>query len=218
MNNSVFGKKIENFKIKKNVKLVTKWEEKYDANALIVKPNLHSCTIFDENIVIIEINKTKIFFNKPNYIDFTALDTSKIITDDFQYKHILSNFGNSAKLLYTDTDSLIYQYTVPNFYEYIKQDIHKFNTSDYQPDNVYGIPPKNKKALGLMKDECNGKIITEFVGLRSKLYAYKVLGEQEDEKKTAKDIKGSTSKTITFDDYKLTLISCQNLIKTQHLI
>jgi len=82
----------------------------------------------------------------------------------------------------------------------MKRDVHRFDTSDYTADNPYGIPLVNKKVPGLMKDEYNGAIMTEFVGLRAKMYALRV-----DVKKETKKVKGVKSsvvaQTIMFYDY-----------------
>ncbi|XP_053597646.1 uncharacterized protein LOC106693382 [Microplitis demolitor] len=99
-------------------------------------------------------------------------------------------------------------------YKIIKRDIAKFDTSDYPPDNVYNIPLVNKKVLGLMKDENNGQIMTEFTGLRAKLYAFKIYNEDQ-VKKRAKGIKRPTLRTITFEDFKRCLEDHVNLIQNK---
>ncbi|XP_044594088.1 probable DNA polymerase [Cotesia glomerata] len=159
-------------------------------------------------------------------------DCRKLAKNDFEkdFYKLMNNavFGKTMEnvrkhkdVKMINTDSLIYQFNVPNIYEHIKQDIDRFDTSDYPRDNIYNIPLKNKKVLGLMKDENNGKIMTEFVGLRAKLYAYKVPNASKPAdriKKRAKGVKGSVVRKIEFDDYKECLMNHINIRRYQYII
>ncbi|XP_076678775.1 uncharacterized protein LOC143374503 [Andrena cerasifolii] len=108
--------------------------------------------------------------------------------------------GQKCKILYTDTDSLIYHIRCDDIYESMKRNINRFDASDYATDNPYNMSRLNKKVPGLMKDENNGMILTEFVGLRAKMYALRVDGKKVTKK--AKGVKTNViARTITFDDY-----------------
>jgi len=119
--------------------------------------------------------------------------------------------------MYTDTDSLIYRIECNDVYDIMKRDIAKFDTSDYSIDNAYGISLVNKKVSSLMKDENNGAIMTEFVGLRAKMCAL-----HADGKKDTKKVKGVKSnvvaRTITFDDYTRCLQNEIEMTRTQSCI
>lgn len=206
MNNAVFGKTMENIEKRVNVKLITHWDNKgkvLGAQSLVVKPEFHSLCIFSENLVAIQLHKTKLYYNKPIYLGFCVLDISKTLMYDFHYNYMKKKFQNNVKLLYTDTDSLIYQYFTENFYLTIKPDLPWFfDTSDYAPNNVFGFPQLNKKKLGYFKDENNGKILKEFVGLRSKMYAMTI----EDEfVAKAKGVNKSVTKKMKMENYKTCL-------------
>ncbi|CAG9817776.1 unnamed protein product [Phaedon cochleariae] len=135
----------------------------------------------------IELKKSELIFNKPLYIGIAILDLSKIVMFDFHYNFMLPKLGADVKLMYTDTDSFIYEIVCDDVYsEVIDANIERFDTSDYAPDNIYGIPRVNKKVLGLLKNEANGKIITHFAGLRSKMYSYKLDITDEDIEKERK--------------------------------
>lgn len=221
MNNAVFGKCMENVRKFREVKLVTSWKGQWGARALISKPNFHSSIIFDD-MAIIELEKLDVIMNKPIYIGFAILDISKLYLYNFHYNYILHNFHlNDVKLLYTDTDSLIYQFNIPDIYSYIKRDCNNyFDTSDYPSPNIWGIPPVNKKVLGLMNDENSGKIMTEFVGLRAKMYSFKIDGEdvKKSTVKKSKGVVGSTLKTVTFADYKNCLFNKTIMYRKQKFI
>ncbi|GFX51683.1 uncharacterized protein TNCV_5013861 [Trichonephila clavipes] len=138
---------------------------------LIAKPNFKGRIIFEENLAAIHMNKTKLLFNiyKPIYVGMSILDLSKQLMYDFHYNAMKPKYGGNIKLLHMDTDSFIYDIRTDDFYEDMKGMIDYFVTSDYQENNRYGMPRVNKKVLGKMKDENAGKILEEFVGLRSKM-------------------------------------------------
>ena len=200
MNNSVFGKTMENIRNRVDIQLVNS-EEK--AKRLAAKPNFKHCTIFSEKLCAINMIKKWLNFDKPVYIGMCILDRSKILMYDFHYNYILPKYGDKAKLLFTDTDSLAYEIETKDFYKDIADDITaKFDTSNFPKDHPSKIyTTTNKKVVGMFKDEAGGEQIVEFVGLRSKLYSYKMLSEAEDKK--CKGVKKPVvKKSIKFDDYK----------------
>ncbi|KYN12413.1 hypothetical protein ALC57_15418 [Trachymyrmex cornetzi] len=200
MNNAVFGKTMENVRNHVDVKLITKWDGRYGAEAMIAKPNFHSRSVFAENLIAIEICKLEVMFDKPIYVGMCIFDISKVCLYEFHHEYILPLFCDKCKIIYTDTDSLIYRVECEDVYETMKRNIARFDTSDYPIDNAYGMPLANKKVLGLMKDENNGAKMTEFAGLRAKMYAVRVDGKKDTKK--AKGVKSIVvARTITFDDY-----------------
>ena len=200
MNNSVFGKTMENIRNRVTIKLVT---DKKKAERLAAKPNFKHCNIFSEDLIAIHMKNTFLTFNKPVYLGMCILDLSKTLMFDFHYNYIKKKYGDKAKLLFTDTDSLMYEIQTEDFYEDIKGDVKdRFDTSDYPSNHPSGILTGcNKKVLGMFKDEAGGKIIDEFVGLRAKLYSYKML-EGEESKKCKGVKKLVVENSITHDDYK----------------
>lgn len=216
--NAIFGKTMENIRKHRIVKLVNKWEGRYGAKSLISHPTFHNRTIFDEHLMAIELNKTEIVFNKPLYIGMAILEISKTCVYDFHYNFMLKNFSSKCKLLYTDTDSLIYEIFCNDIYEeIIKPHIHKFDTSNYSPNNPYDIPLVNKKVPGLMKDEAGGLLMSFFVGLRSKMYTF-LINEEKCTKK-AKGIKYSVVRNkISFQDYVDCLRDYTEKVVTQRTI
>ena len=110
--------------------------------------------------------------NKPVHLGLTILEISKTLMYEFRYDYIKPKYQNNAKLCYTDTDSFIIYFKTEDVYEDVTDDFEKrFDTSNYEVNRL--LPTrKNKKRIGLMKDELGGKIITEFVALRLKTYSY----------------------------------------------
>lgn len=219
MNNAVFGKTMQNVRKMRDVKLVSKYAGAYGADYYMSKPNFYDRIIFDENCVAIEMKRCKIFFNKPIIVGFSVLDISKTQVYKFHYDFMKQKYSReNLQLCYTDTDSLIYRIKTHDLYADLKSDLREwFDTSAYPVDNAYGYPLVNKKVIGLLKDELNGQIFEEFVGLRSKMYSLKVYKKDEDICK-AKGLAKSVKRTLSLEDYRECLLSGEPLKKKQNLI
>ena len=216
MNNSVFGKTIENIRKRQNIHLI---DNRKKALKLSSRPNFDRCTIFDKHLIAVHMKNTEVYFNKPVYVGQAILDLSKTLMFDFHYNYIKKKYKHKAELLFTDTDSLMYQIYTDDFYKDISPDIlSKFDTSDYDPNHPSGIPTGvNKKVIGMFKDEVAGKQITRFVGLRPKLYTFEI--EEDKEVRKCKGIKKYVvKKRLNFDDYLQCLFTGRKEMRKMKII
>ena len=167
MNNSAFGKSMENVRKHRDIKLVTTDKRR---NQLVSEPNYHTTKWFSENLLAIEMKKTKVKMNKPVYLGLPILEISKTLMYKFWYDYMKSKYGDNVKLCYMDADSFIMHIKTEDCYKYIAEDVEKiFHTSNYDDECDRPLPKgRNKKVIGLIKDALGGKIMTEFVVLRPK--------------------------------------------------
>ena len=176
MSNAVYGKTLENVRNRQNVHIVNNPAKK---RKMVSQPHFKSVTHFNENLSAVHMLKTEVVLNKPVYCGASILDLSKFHMYDFHYFYAKKKWPE-LKVLYTDTDSLIYDIPSTNIFEDISPDVEKwFDTSGYPSDFPHLPVGKNKKVLGVFKDECGGKIISEFIGLRAKCYSVKMDSSEE---------------------------------------
>jgi hypothetical protein len=207
MNNSVFGKTMENLRKHQDVKI--EWDPE-KVRKLINKPNFNYHRIFNEDLIGINMKKTNLLLNNPMYCGFTILDNSKMLMYDFHYNYIQKKYKDNNKLLFTDTDSLCYEIYTEDIYRDMYEDRTLFDLSNFPIDSKC-YDESNKKVIGKFKDETCMTPIIGFVGLRSKMYSIKT---EKDETKKAKGIKkGVVKNNLTYNDFKNSLFdSTRNLI------
>jgi hypothetical protein len=196
MNNSAYGKTMEN--VRKRCKVVLVDSEKKLLRH-VKKPSYKRHVIFDEDLVGVEKSIISLELNKPIYVGSVILDISKTLLYRFHYCHMLRKYGpDRLHMLMTDTDSLMYLVETDDLYADMLADQHLYDTSNYDKSNPL-FSMANHKRLGLMKDETPDEYIYEFCGLRSKMYS--VSGIQKPIKR-AKGISRSTVQNmIRHDDY-----------------
>ena len=216
MNNSVFGKTMENIRNFKDMKLVTS-EQKYQK--YVMKPNFKDGYPFIKHLFSVEMRKTEIKMNKPVYLGQAILDLSKTLMYEFHYDYMRPKYDSKVKLCYMDTDSFVYETETEGFYRDIAKDVEKrFDTSGYSMDENRPLPiGKNKKVIGLMKYELGGKIMTEFVALRAKMYAYRKIDKEVEEKCCKGTKKCVVSEGLLFDHYKICLFDSETIYREQML-
>ena len=157
--------------------------------------------------------------NKPIYLGLSILEISKILKYEFWYDYMKPKYNNNVRLCYMDTDSFVMHIKINDFYKDVE---NRFDTSNYEVNTSETsalarrpLPTgKNKKVIGLMKDELGGKIITEFVTLRPKTYSF-LTDDGKEDKKAKGTKKCIIKKMIKFNDYKKCLLNGEIILKSQ---
>ena len=146
-------KTMENIRKHRDIKLVTTDKKR---SKLVSEPNYHTINYIPENLSMIEMNKTKVKMNKPIYLGLSILEICKILMYEFWYDYMKPKYNDNIKLCYMDTDSFVMNIKTEDFYKDIANDVEKrFDTSNYEVNRP--LPTgKNKKVIGLMKDELGG--------------------------------------------------------------
>ena len=196
MNNSFYGKTLENIRGRSEIKLLTEREE---VKKYIKKPNFKNSIIFNDSFVAIENNVTSVKFNKPIYLGQSILDYSKQLMYEFYYD-FANKLWEKNELVASDTDSMILNIKTEDVYKDMEKLLDELDTAGYPRDHPL-YSEKNKKVIGKFKDELNGKIMNEIVFLKSKAYSY-TLTDLSEEKKLKGIGKTTINKDIKFDDYK----------------
>ena len=186
MNNSVFGKTMENLRKRADIKLVT---DQKKLMKLTSNPTFMTSKIFNEKLVSVHKIKEILTLNMP--ADMGMFHLSKTSMYDVHNNYIKKKYNDKAKLLFTDTDSLTYEIETKDAYKDFWSDKDKFDNNEY-PENSPYFDKSIKKVIGKFKDEASGIPVNEFIGLRSKMYSY--LKDTDECGKTAKGIKKNVIK------------------------
>ena len=197
MNNSVFGKTMENVRNHRDIKLVTSDKRR---ERLVLEPNYHSHKNFSDHLMVIEMKKSWVKMVKPLYLGMSMFDISKTLMYEFYYDYIKPKYGDRAKLCYTVTDSFVIDIITEDFFEDISNGVERwfdksnFDENDKRPLSI-GM---HKRVPGLFKDELGGKIVAEVVAFRPKTWAY-LMDDGSDKKKAKGTKKSLIKRRIIFD-------------------
>ena len=165
MNNTGFGKTMENVRKNRYIKLVTRERRR---NYLVSKPNYHTRKFVTKNLLTKEMKETEILMNKTVHLGLSILELSNILMYVSWYDYVKPKYSGKAKLCYMDTGSFIVYIKTDDIYKDLAKDVGtRFDTTNYE----LGRPlpkEKNRKVIGLMNHELGEKIMTKFVGIRAK--------------------------------------------------
>ena len=175
LNNSIYGKTIENIRKRKDIKACVDGEQ---VAKKIRNPLYKHRTVIDENLVLVHMRKNKLIYDKPIYVGCIILELAKLRMYKFWYEVLKKKFGNKIRLLYHDTDAFVIEFIECNPYEFMLENREWFDISKYPKDHfifdnlteeeIKEWKNMTSNVLGKMKDEAEGEIIEEYIGLRSK--------------------------------------------------
>ena len=201
MNNAVYGKTMENVRNHIDFELVSTQER---MQKCINNPTYNNSHIINDELVGVAKIKNELLLNKPIYVGMSILDLSKVHMYSFFYDVLKAKYEKNIRLIYTDTDSYVLQTFTEDIYDDWKDLSEYMDFSGYDKKHPC-YDPTNKKVLGKFKDEMDGKVITNFIALRPKMYCLKVFNEQKVEKKAKGVPKNTVKKDLDMKDYENTL-------------
>ena len=201
MNNAIFGKTMEDKRKHLDFEVVSD-ETRY--MKCVSNPNFKHSHIINENLVGVEKQKTKLKLDKPIFIGMSILDLSKQHMYKFYYDVMKPKYGDNIKMVYTDTDSFVFHTKTNDIYEDLNTIKKELYFSDY-PKEHKCYDDNNKKVLGKFKDELKSKIITGFIALRPKCYAYSVYGDDKKYKKCKGIAKGTVRRQMKYEEFETVL-------------
>ena len=202
-----FGKTMENLRKRVDVRLVTDHNQYLK---MVSKPSFSDSKAFNENLVAVHKIKECLTLDRPAYVGMCILDLSKTLMYDFHYNTIKKMYGNKARLLFTDTDSLCYEITTEDAYQDMWCHKKAYDFSDYAKNGPF-YDASNKKVPRKFKDECGGLLVGSFIGLRSKMYSY--LMDNGKNNKTCKRVKKDViKKNISHSNYEDVLFNNKQIL------
>ena len=201
MNNAVYGKTMEDVRKHTEFDLVSAPER---FQKCVNSPTYKARHIINENLVGVEKEKAVVELNKPIYMGLSILDYSKVHMYSFYYDVLKPKYQDDIKLIYTDTDSFVIQVMTDDLFQDFKDLSDYMDFNDY-PKSHPNYDASNKKVLGKFKDELSSKIMTHFIGLKPKSYAFKVQGDKKEYKKSKGVVKGKVNTELNYDMYERTL-------------
>ena len=205
LSNSLYGKTIENPEKRSKVKLCS---ESSTYENYVGKPNFKNAKRINGKLVGVEMKYSSIKINKPFYIGMSILDLSKWHMYNFHYNVMKAIFGDRVHLLYTDTDSFIYEISSADVFEELRPHARDYFDFSNYPENHMLTNSCNKKVPGKFKDESASKCITEFVGLSSKMYSF-MFDDKKDVSKAEVRVAKGVQKSVIFNDLRFsTYLNC----------
>ena len=195
--NALYGKSIEDKRKHVKVELVMR---NIQAEKRLRKNTFDSFIVLDENKALFKMRNNIVKMDKPIAIGFTHLELSKFHMFRLHFDSFKQEYQSNLILAYTDTDSFIYYIKTKDIFDDFREKF--FNLMDFSdyPKSHICYNDERRKCIGFLKDEMNSNQITEFIGLKPKMYI--ILQSSEKNLKRAKGVKKSVlDKQISFDNY-----------------
>ena len=201
MSNTVYNKKMENLRNRFDIRLVSNEKDYLKLTSKLSYMSHRK-------------SKVTLTLDKPANVGMCILELSKVLMYEFHCDYIKNKYGNNSRLLFTDTDSLMYEIKTEIVYEDFNSD-KVFHFSNYLTKSKY-YDDSNKLAIAKMKDEATGVGKEEFVGLKPKMYSFQV--DNNIEHKKAKDMDKNVAGTISHNEYKDLLLNNKCLRYSMNII